>query len=80
MRGATSIDVTRPGIDRVCGIGKLASTLGVPKRQLRYIGGALFPGGNDYLAEQTGVRSIEVRDPEDAKKVIQAILACLDEA
>jgi phosphomannomutase len=42
-----------------------------------YVGDALFPGGNDYPAEQAGVISIPVRDPEDAKHVIEAIIACL---
>ena len=42
-----------------------------------YIGDALFVGGNDYPAEQAGVISIPVRGPEDTKRVIEAILACL---
>jgi hypothetical protein len=42
-----------------------------------YIGDALFVSGNDYPAEQAGVISIPVRGPEDTKRVIEAILACL---
>jgi hypothetical protein len=37
----------------------------------------LFPGGNDYPAERAGVISIPVRGPEDTKRVIEAIIACL---
>jgi hypothetical protein len=37
----------------------------------------LFPGGNDYPAEQAGVVSIRVRDPNESKRVIEAIVACL---
>ena len=42
-----------------------------------FIGDALFPGGNDYPAKAAGVDSIEVRDPNETKRVIEAIIACL---
>ena len=37
---------------------------------------ALFPGGNDYPAEQAGVVSIRVRGPHETKRVIETIIAC----
>jgi hypothetical protein len=43
-----------------------------------YIGDALFVGGNDYPAEQAGVVSIPVRGPNETKRVVEAIIACLD--
>ena len=36
-------------------------------------------GGNDYPAEQAGVISIPVRGPSETKRVIEAIIACLDD-
>ena len=42
-----------------------------------FIGDALFSGGNDYPAELAGVISIPVRGPEDTKRVVEAIIACL---
>jgi hypothetical protein len=42
-----------------------------------FVGDALFPGGNDYPAEEAGVVSIKVRDPHETKRVIEAIVACL---
>ena len=42
-----------------------------------YVGDALFVGGNDYPAEQAGVISISVRGPDDTRRVIEAIIACL---
>jgi hypothetical protein len=42
-----------------------------------YIGDALFPGGNDYPAEEAGVVSIPVKGPDDTNVVISTILACL---
>jgi hypothetical protein len=75
--GATSIDVTRPGIDKAYGIGKLRDTLRISFQEMVYIGDALFPGGNDYPAEQAGVVSIPVKGPDDTNLVIKTILACL---
>jgi len=77
--GATSIDVTKPGIDKAYGIRKLRDLLGISVREMMYIGDALFPGGNDYPAEEAGVVSIPVRDPTETKHVIQAIIACLED-
>ena len=77
MGGATSIDVTRPGIDKAYGIGKLCDILHLSMQDMVYIGDALFPGGNDYPAKQAGVVSIPVRGPDDTNVVIETILACL---
>jgi phosphomannomutase len=77
MGGATSIDVTKPGIDKAYGIGKLRDTLHISLNEMVYIGDALFPGGNDYPAEQAGVVSIPVKGPDDTNLVIETILACL---
>jgi phosphomannomutase len=63
MGGATSIDVTKPGIDKAYGIGKLRDTLHLSLKEMVYIGDALFPGGNDYPAEEAGVVSIPVKGP-----------------
>jgi hypothetical protein len=77
MGGATSIDVTKPGIDKAYGIGKLRDVLGISVKEMIFIGDALFAGGNDYSAEQAGVVSICVRGPHETKRVIRAIIACL---
>jgi phosphomannomutase len=77
LGGTTSIDVTRQGIDKGCGIGKLRDILGVAISEMIFIGDALFPGGNDYPAKEAGVVSIQVRDPNETKRVIEAIIACL---
>jgi HAD superfamily hydrolase (TIGR01484 family) len=77
LGGTTSIDVTRPGIDKAYGIRKLRDVLGIPIENMLFIGDALFPGGNDYPAFQAGAESIAVRDPEETKHVVEAIIACL---
>ncbi len=78
LGGSTSIDVTKPGIDKAYGIKKLRNILLIPIEEMILIGDVLFPGGNDYPAEEAGVVSIRVRDPEETKRLIEAILACFD--
>jgi phosphomannomutase len=80
LGGTTSIDVTKQGIDKGYGIRKLRDILGVAINEMIFIGDALFPGGNDYPAKETGVVSIQVRDPNETKRVIEAIIACLNSA
>jgi phosphomannomutase len=75
--GSTSIDITKPGIDKAYGIRKLRDLLGISLKEMIFIGDALYVGGNDYPAEQAGVVSIPVKDPDQTKRVIQAIIACL---
>jgi hypothetical protein len=41
------------------------------------MGDALYVGGNDYPAKETGVDCIPVKDPDETKRVIQTIIACL---
>jgi len=77
MGGATSIDVTKPGIDKAYGIRKLRDILGLSLKEMIFIGDALFVGGNDYPAEEAGVVSIPVRGPSETKRVTEAIIACL---
>jgi HAD superfamily hydrolase (TIGR01484 family) len=78
LGGTTSVDVTKQGIDKAYGIGKLRDILGVAISEMIFIGDALFPGGNDYPAKEAGVVSIQVRDPNETKRVIETIIACLD--
>nr|MBC7611337.1 HAD-IIB family hydrolase [Pseudopedobacter sp.] len=78
MGGATSIDITKPGIDKAYGIHKLQEVLGIKIDDMLFIGDALFEGGNDHPARKTGVTCIQVRDPEETKRVIETIIACLD--
>jgi phosphomannomutase len=77
LGGSTSIDITLPGIDKAYGIRKLRDTLNVTIAEMIYVGDALFPGGNDYPVRSTGALCIQVRDPNETKRVIEAITACL---
>ena len=79
MGGATSIDVTKPGIDKAYGIRKLRDVLGISLKEMIFVGDALFPGGNDYPAQQAGVISIPVQGPHETKRVVETIIACLSD-
>jgi phosphomannomutase len=77
LGGSSSIDVTRPGVNKAYGIRKLKAVLGIPIKEMIFIGDALFPGGNDQPARDTGAVCIQVRDPEETKRIIQAVIACM---
>lgn len=79
MGGRTSIDVTKPGIDKAYGIKKLRDILAISLKHMIFIGDALFVGGNDYPVEEVGVVCIPVRGPSETKPVTQAIIACLSD-
>ena len=79
LGGATSVDITKHGIDKKYGMNKLKEVLGIKIKEMIFIGDALFPGGNDYPAKESGAYSIRVSDPNETKRVIEGIIGCLDD-
>ncbi|MDB5694533.1 MAG: family hydrolase [Sphingomonas bacterium] len=77
MGGATSIDVTREGVDKAYGLKKLRDASGVPLDDMMFIGDAIFPGGNDYPAKTLGLDTVRVREPRETAAVIEGLVACL---
>lgn len=80
LGGMTSVDVTKHGIDKAYGIRKLRDILGIAIAEMVFVGDALFEGGNDYPAKEAGTLCIQVRDPHESKRVVEAIIACLSDA
>jgi len=78
LGGATSIDITQHGIDKGYGVRKLRDVLRIEIPEMIFIGDALFHGGNDSPAQEAGALSIQVKDPHETKRVIEAITACLE--
>ena len=76
MGGATSIDITREGVDKAYGLKKLNEASGIALDKMMFIGDAIFPGGNDYPAKEAGVDCVRVRDPQETISVVTAIVAC----
>ena len=72
--GYTSIDVTRKGIDKAYGIRQIEKHLHIPKRDMVFVGDALFPGGNDYAVRRTGVVCLPVEGPKETKRIIRSLL------
>jgi HAD superfamily hydrolase (TIGR01484 family) len=79
LGGTTSIDITKPGIDKAYGIKKIKELLKIDIKEMIFIGDALFPGGNDYPAKKAGVASVRVQNPDDTKRLIEVIIACLSD-
>ncbi|MDB5265964.1 MAG: Phosphomannomutase [Parcubacteria group bacterium] len=73
--GSTSIDVTLKGINKAYGIRKLCEYRSYIIADTMYIGDALYPGGNDEVVKETGIRTQQVKDPEDTMRVIGELLA-----
>lgn len=76
MGGATSIDITREGVDKAYGLKRLRDESGIGLDAMMFIGDAIFPGGNDYPAKTLGLDTVMVRDPKETLSVIAAIVAC----
>ncbi len=73
--GTTSIDVTKPGIDKAYGMEKLMKIEGFEKSDILFIGDRLDEGGNDYPVKSIGIDCIEVTDyratPAEIDKLLQ---------
>jgi len=69
--GATSIDITRTGINKAYAIKKIEEYLKVDKMDILFLGDALFPGGNDETARDAGVECIQVSGPEETREILK---------
>jgi phosphomannomutase len=72
--GATSIDVTKPGVDKAYGMKKLMVATGLAKSDILFLGDKLMEGGNDYPVEQMGIDCIAVRNWQDAAYAVEALV------
>lgn len=73
--GATSIDVTMPGVDKAYGMNKLMDATGFTKDEIVFMGDKIMPGGNDYPVEEMGIDCISVRSWQDTAYAIEGILS-----
>lgn len=72
--GATSIDITKPGIDKAYGMRKLMEATGLKKDDILFMGDKIIEGGNDYPVKIMGIDCIEVDKWEDTALVLRGIL------
>lgn len=73
--GATSIDITRPGIDKAYGMNKLKEMLDFTNDDILFLGDKLEPGGNDYPVKEMGIDTIAVRSWRDTAFALRGVLA-----
>ncbi len=74
LGGLTSIDITKKGIDKAYGVKQIAKLLSIPKKDIVYIGDALYKGGNDYAVKRAGIDTLPVKDEEETKQFIRFLL------
>lgn len=72
--GGTSVDITKPGIDKAYGIRKLMDVLEISKEDILFIGDRLEEGGNDFPVKAMGVDSIEISKWQETAIAVQAIV------
>lgn len=72
--GATSIDVTKPGIDKAYGMEKLLSALHMTNDDVLFMGDKIVEGGNDYAVYKMGIKCISVRNWEDTAYAVEGIV------
>lgn len=72
--GSTSIDVTKRGQNKAVAIYDFIERLKIDKKDALFIGDALFPGGNDEIAMQTGVLCKKVDNPQDTIVILRDII------
>lgn len=72
--GLTSIDITKKGINKAYGIYQIERTLKIPRRQMLFVGDAIFPSGNDYAVVKTGIDFVKVKGPDETENLIKKLL------
>jgi HAD superfamily hydrolase (TIGR01484 family) len=73
LGGSTSIDITRPGIDKAYGMKKIMDALSVSKEEILFVGDKLEESGNDYPVKAMGIDTIAVERWEDTALVVETI-------
>lgn len=72
--GATSIDITRPGVDKGYGITRLAHELKLSLSDILFIGDRLIEGGNDYPVKAIGVDTIAINSIRETELAIETLI------
>ncbi len=72
--GGTSVDITRPGIDKGYGMQKLMDRFKLKKSDILFIGDRLIEGGNDYPVKAMGIDCIEISHWQETALAIETML------
>ncbi len=72
--GITSIDVTKPGIDKAYGMKRIMEMLEIGKEEIFFIGDRIMEGGNDYPVKIMGIDTLQISDWEETALAVEAII------
>lgn len=75
--GSTSVDVTKKGVDKAYGMGKLITHLGLTIEDVLFVGDRLDEGGNDYPVKAMGIRCVAVTRWQDTADYVERLLTTL---
>jgi len=75
--GGTSIDITKPGIDKAYGMQKLMDMLAISKEEILFFGDRLAEGGNDYPVKEFGIDCLEVSGWEHTAHRLETLLLAI---
>jgi phosphomannomutase len=78
--GSTSVDVTKKGVDKAYGMGKLMGQLGLTTEEVLFVGDRLDEGGNDYPVKAMGIRCVAVTRWQDTADYVERLLTTLPAA
>lgn len=73
--GTTSLDVTKPGVDKAYGMKRLMEATGTEMADILFFGDKLEEGGNDFPVKNMGIESIAVERWEDTAYALEGIIA-----
>lgn len=71
--GVTSIDITKPGIDKAYGMQKIMDMLDISKEDIFFMGDRIQEGGNDYPVKLMGIDTLEISSWKDTAIAVEAI-------
>lgn len=74
LGGSTSIDVTKPGVDKAYGMQKLIDEMDISKEEVLFVGDKLEEDGNDYPVKAMGIDCIAVERWQDTALVIETLV------
>lgn len=72
--GVTSVDITKPGIDKAYGMKKLMEILEIGKEEIFFIGDRIMEGGNDYPVKIIGIDTLQINDWKETALAVEAII------
>lgn len=77
--GSTSIDITKPGVDKAYGLSRLSEYTGVEMEDIIFIGDRLDEGGNDFPVIALGCKTVAVDDWEDTASFLEKLLTVFED-